>query len=199
MRTNCHHRSSSIPAVLKELENFRGTVTCRGERVIYTTPLKALSNQKLHEMRAQFGYDRVGLQTGDGSLNSEGDVVIMTTEVLRNILFRNAADDYSAPFDLSTPVGRFKLACCTWVELLDFCQIPPGLPRKGSADEPDLCFVGTFVGIGLYAGGCLNPATLTGTETPAQLCVASASCISGLLRADGGQRNAHKHAQKVGN
>ncbi len=44
-------------------------VLARGQRVIYTTPLKALSNQKLHEMRERFGADRVGLQTGDGSLN----------------------------------------------------------------------------------------------------------------------------------
>ena len=44
-------------------------VLARGQRVIYTTPLKALSNQKLHEMRARFGAERVGLQTGDGSLN----------------------------------------------------------------------------------------------------------------------------------
>lgn len=39
-------------------------------------------------MRVQFGSDRVGLQTGDVSLNAEADVVIMTTEVLRNILYR---------------------------------------------------------------------------------------------------------------
>lgn len=80
--------------------------------MIYTTPLKALSNQKLHEMRAQFGFDRVGLQTGDGSLNSEGDVVIMTTEVLRNILFRIAAEDEGnhIPFGLLLTI---ILVCCT--------------------------------------------------------------------------------------
>lgn len=61
---------------------------CRGGRIIYTTPLKALSNQKLQEMRSLFGTERVGLQTGDANLNAEGDIVIMTTEVLRNILFR---------------------------------------------------------------------------------------------------------------
>lgn len=45
-------------------------VLARGQHVIYTTPLKALSNQKLAEMRERFGHDRVGLQTGDGSLNA---------------------------------------------------------------------------------------------------------------------------------
>ena len=61
---------------------------CRGQRVIYTTPLKALSNQKLVEMRARFGAERVGLQTGDTSLDVQSDIVIMTTEILRNILYR---------------------------------------------------------------------------------------------------------------
>ena len=68
-------------------------VLAAGKRVIYTTPLKALSNQKLAEFRALFGTHRVGLQTGDASLNPEGNVVVMTTEVLRNILFRSAAGD----------------------------------------------------------------------------------------------------------
>ena len=58
--------------------------------MIYTTPLKALSNQKLFEFRRLFGTERVGLQTGDGSLNAEGDVVVMTTEVMRNIMYRTA-------------------------------------------------------------------------------------------------------------
>jgi superfamily II RNA helicase len=60
----------------------------RGERVIYTTPLKALSNQKLGELRALFGPARCGLQTGDATLNPEAAVVVMTTEVLRNIMLR---------------------------------------------------------------------------------------------------------------
>lgn len=60
----------------------------RGQRVIYTTPLKALSNQKLYEMRLRFGSDRVGLQTGDATLNVDRDIVVMTTEILRNIMYR---------------------------------------------------------------------------------------------------------------
>lgn len=56
--------------------------------MIYTTPLKALSNQKLFEMRARFGAERAGLQTGDVSVAVDADVVVMTTEVLRNIMFR---------------------------------------------------------------------------------------------------------------
>jgi hypothetical protein len=62
----------------------------QGKRVVYTTPLKALSNQKLQEARAFFGTGRVGLQTGDTSLNADADVVVMTTEILRNIIYRAA-------------------------------------------------------------------------------------------------------------
>ena len=63
-------------------------MTCRGQRVVYTTPLKALSNQKLFEMRLRFGASRVGLQTGDATLNVDRDIVVMTTEILRNIMYR---------------------------------------------------------------------------------------------------------------
>ncbi len=58
-----------------------------GRRVFYTTPLKALSNQKLRDFREQFGADRVGLLTGDLSLNREAQVVVMTTEIFRNMLY----------------------------------------------------------------------------------------------------------------
>jgi ATP-dependent RNA helicase HelY len=58
----------------------------RSQRAFYTTPLKALSNQKFHELRALYGEARVGLLTGDTSYNREGDVIVMTTEVLRNML-----------------------------------------------------------------------------------------------------------------
>ncbi|EFJ43524.1 hypothetical protein VOLCADRAFT_119055 [Volvox carteri f. nagariensis] len=62
----------------------------RGQRVIYTTPLKALSNQKLFETRRRFGHVRCGLQTGDVSLNPDANIVVMTTEILRNIMYRTA-------------------------------------------------------------------------------------------------------------
>ncbi|EDY37197.1 DSHCT domain family [Cyanobium sp. PCC 7001] len=58
-----------------------------GQRVFYTTPLKALSNQKLRDFRQQFGAERVGLLTGDLSLNREAQVVVMTTEIFRNMLY----------------------------------------------------------------------------------------------------------------
>ncbi|MFZ1062620.1 MAG: DEAD/DEAH box helicase [Acidimicrobiales bacterium] len=63
-----------------------GRILERGERAFYTTPLKALSNQKYKELCELFGEDRVGLLTGDTSVNRGADVIVMTTEVLRNML-----------------------------------------------------------------------------------------------------------------
>lgn len=59
----------------------------RGKRVFYTTPLKALSNQKLRDFRQQFGSDQVGLLTGDLSINRDAPILVMTTEIFRNMLY----------------------------------------------------------------------------------------------------------------
>ncbi|MGG6293825.1 DEAD/DEAH box helicase [Leptolyngbya sp. AN02str] len=59
----------------------------RGGRVFYTTPLKALSNQKLRDFRDRFGEDKVGLLTGDVSVNREAPILVMTTEIFRNMLY----------------------------------------------------------------------------------------------------------------
>jgi superfamily II RNA helicase len=56
-------------------------------RVFYTTPLKALSNQKYRDFRAEFGDDNVGLLTGDISINRDAPIVVMTTEIFRNMLY----------------------------------------------------------------------------------------------------------------
>lgn len=56
-------------------------------RVFYTTPLKALSNQKLRDFRQRFGEDQVGLLTGDISINRDAPIVVMTTEIFRNMLY----------------------------------------------------------------------------------------------------------------
>ncbi|MDY3127596.1 MAG: DEAD/DEAH box helicase [Corynebacterium sp.] len=59
----------------------------RGTKCFYTTPIKALSNQKYHDLVEQHGEDAVGLLTGDVSINSQAEVVVMTTEVLRNMIY----------------------------------------------------------------------------------------------------------------
>lgn len=69
----------------------------RGKRVFYTTPLKALSNQKLRDFREQFGYDQVGLLTGDISINRDAPILVMTTEIFRNMLY-------------GTPIGQIGIS-----------------------------------------------------------------------------------------
>jgi superfamily II RNA helicase len=59
----------------------------RGGKAFYTTPIKALSNQKFAELSERYGEARVGLLTGDVSHQAEAPIVVMTTEVLRNMLF----------------------------------------------------------------------------------------------------------------
>ncbi|APY89180.1 RNA helicase [Streptomyces alfalfae] len=59
----------------------------QGKKCFYTTPIKALSNQKYADLAKRYGADKVGLLTGDNSVNSDAPVVVMTTEVLRNMLY----------------------------------------------------------------------------------------------------------------
>src|SRR2546421_12666402 len=67
----------------------------RHQRVIYTTPLKALSNQKYRDMRTLYGHDAVGLVTGDIVEHSQASIVIMTTEVYRNMLLEEGGDRFT--------------------------------------------------------------------------------------------------------
>ncbi|CAN7441892.1 DEAD/DEAH box helicase [Knoellia sp. LjRoot47] len=62
-----------------------------GRKAFYTTPIKALSNQKYHDLVAVHGVDKVGLLTGDSSVNGEAPVVVMTTEVLRNMVYAGSS------------------------------------------------------------------------------------------------------------
>lgn len=79
-------------------------------RVFYTTPLKALSNQKLRDFREQFGAENVGLLTGDVSVNRDAPILVMTTEIFRNMLY-------------GTPIGEVGTSM-TGVEtvVLDECH-----------------------------------------------------------------------------
>ncbi|TAK69671.1 MAG: DEAD/DEAH box helicase [Actinomycetota bacterium] len=62
-----------------------------GRKCFYTTPIKALSNQKYHDLVERYGAAAVGLLTGDNAINGEAPVVVMTTEVLRNMLYAGSA------------------------------------------------------------------------------------------------------------
>ncbi|MFI7581785.1 DEAD/DEAH box helicase [Kocuria kalidii] len=92
----------------------------RGQKAFYTTPIKALSNQKYHEFARAFGAERVGLLTGDTSVNSEADVVVMTTEVLRNMLYADSPTLLNLGFVIMDEVhylaDRFRGA--VWEEVI---------------------------------------------------------------------------------
>jgi ATP-dependent RNA helicase HelY len=62
-----------------------------GGKCFYTTPIKALSNQKHTDLVHRYGPEKIGLLTGDQSINGDADVVVMTTEVLRNMLYANSS------------------------------------------------------------------------------------------------------------
>src|ERR1700759_514919 len=63
----------------------------QGSKCFYTTPIKALSNQKFADLTRRYGAERVGLLTGDNSLNGQAPGVVMTTEVLRNMLYAGSS------------------------------------------------------------------------------------------------------------
>lgn len=61
-----------------------------GRKCFYTTPIKALSNQKHNDLVRRYGPERIGLLTGDQAINGDADIVVMTTEVLRNMLYADS-------------------------------------------------------------------------------------------------------------
>ena len=63
----------------------------QGRKCFYTTPIKALSNQKFADLVRRYGPDQVGLLTGDHTINGEAPIVVMTTEVLRNMLYAGSS------------------------------------------------------------------------------------------------------------
>ncbi len=92
----------------------------RGRKCFYTTPIKALSNQKYQEFVARFGIERVGLLTGDTSINSEADILVMTTEVLRNMLYAGSSTLSSLGYVVMDEVHYLadKFRGAVWEEVL---------------------------------------------------------------------------------
>ena len=79
--------TSSGKTIVAEYAIFRALAD--GLKVIYTTPLKALSNQKYHDFVREYGESTVGLVTGENTINDEAPVVVMTTEILRNLIYED--------------------------------------------------------------------------------------------------------------
>jgi len=70
-------------------ERLAEHILAKGQEVVYTSPIKALSNQKYRDFVHQYGYERVGLITGDFSINDRAQLLVMTTEIFRNWCFSN--------------------------------------------------------------------------------------------------------------
>lgn len=91
-----------------------------GNRCFYTTPIKALSNQKYQELVSVYGESEVGLLTGDSSINSGARIVVMTTEVLRNMIYAdvNSVEDlgYVVMDEVHYLADKFRGA--VWEEIL---------------------------------------------------------------------------------
>ena len=81
--------TSSGKTIVAEYAIFRALAD--GVKVIYTTPLKALSNQKYHDFVREYGESMVGLVTGENTINADAPVVVMTTEILRNLIYEDPA------------------------------------------------------------------------------------------------------------
>jgi ATP-dependent RNA helicase HelY len=91
-----------------------------GRKCFYTTPIKALSNQKHNDLVARYGPGRIGLLTGDQSINGDADVVVMTTEVLRNMLYANSPALYGLSYVVMDEVHFLadRMRGAVWEEVI---------------------------------------------------------------------------------
>ena len=92
----------------------------RGTKCFYTTPIKALSNQKYHDLVEAHGDDAVGLLTGDVSINGSADIVVMTTEVLRNMIYAESP----------APCGKKSSSTLPKVSTSSACPPPSVIPKN---------------------------------------------------------------------
>ncbi len=97
----------------------------QGRKAFYTTPIKALSNQKYADLSRRYGAQNVGLLTGDSSVNGEAPIVVMTTEVLRNMMYSGSTTlqglGYVVMDEVHYLADRFRGA--VWEEVI--IHLPP--------------------------------------------------------------------------
>ncbi|MDH6246160.1 RNA helicase [Mycobacterium sp. OTB74] len=91
-----------------------------GRKCFYTTPIKALSNQKHNDLVARYGPERIGLLTGDQAINGDADIVVMTTEVLRNMLYANSDALYGLSYVVMDEVHFLadRMRGAVWEEVI---------------------------------------------------------------------------------
>jgi len=88
----------------------------KGKKVVYTSPIKALSNQKFYEFTNKYPHISFGLMTGDIKTNPNADVLIMTTEILMNYLFIQNSEQKSSSLDFQIDIQN-ELACVVFDEV----------------------------------------------------------------------------------
>ncbi|MEN9243899.1 MAG: DEAD/DEAH box helicase [Gloeomargarita sp. DG02_5_bins_242] len=120
----------------------------QGERVFYTTPLKALSNQKFRDFRQQFGSEIVGLLTGDVCINRDAPIVVMTTEIFRNMLY-------------GTPIGEVGTSLTGLnAVILDECHYMND-PQRGTVWEETIIYCPPAVQLVALSATVANSRELT--------------------------------------
>ncbi|HEY5889245.1 MAG TPA: DEAD/DEAH box helicase, partial [Acidimicrobiia bacterium] len=94
-----------------------------GKRAFYTTPIKALSNQKYADLVAVHGVEKVGLLTGDNVINGDADIVVMTTEVLRNMIYADSSRLHRVSFVVLDEVHYLqdRMRGAVWEEVIIHC------------------------------------------------------------------------------
>jgi superfamily II RNA helicase len=80
----------------------------KGKRVFYTTPIKSLSNQKFHDLKQIFGIENVGIMTGDIKFNPDAQILVMTTEILRNLLYKRGTSTESLGLTASLSLNNLE-------------------------------------------------------------------------------------------
>ncbi len=113
----------------------------QGKKCFYTAPIKALSNQKYQDLKEMYGENRVGLLTGDTSINSEAPLVVMTTEVLRNMIYSKSHTLKDLGFVVMDEVHYLadKFRGAVWEEILihlpETCQVASLSATVSNAEE----------------------------------------------------------------
>lgn len=130
--------------------------TAKGKKIIYTSPIKALSNQKLHDFRIKYPHISFGIVTGDIEDNKEAQVLIMTTEILANALFHRKSQnsDSKSPFRFEMDYDN-DLAAVVFDEVHYICD-----PDRGVAWEQCMIQLPKHVLMIMLSATIANPSLL---------------------------------------
>lgn len=121
----------------------------KGRRVFYTTPIKSLSNQKFHDLKKIYG-NRVGIMTGDIKFAPQSDIVILTTEILRNLLFKTGTTTEN--------IGTTAMLSMTDVDAIVFDEFHYIMdPERGKVWEECLILLPSYIKLILLSATIQSP------------------------------------------